>query len=77
MKYLFIFLALLSVGAFGQKTSSDEQQFRLVLRNFKTAVKFRNLNSAGQLISVILGVSLIVYCRHLFYHANDDSILQE
>lgn len=50
MRYLFIFLTLLSVRSFCQKTSSDEQQFRLVLKNFKTAVKSRNLNAASQLM---------------------------
>ena len=50
MKYIFIFLALLSVDASAQKTSSDEQHFRLVLKNFKTAVKSRNLNGASKLM---------------------------
>ena len=51
MKNLVILILLLSLSASAQKKNSDEDQFRIVWKSFRTYIKSHNLTAASQLVN--------------------------
>ena len=51
MKNLVILILLLSLSASAQKKNSDEDQFRIVWKSFRTHIKSHNLTAASQLVN--------------------------
>lgn len=51
MKYMVALLVLLCLGASAQKKNSEEDQFRIIWKSFRTHIKSHNLTAASQLVN--------------------------